>query len=732
MKSNEAKSVSLDLLLALASTSQEGGNQSSRNDGVTGRLDVQAYLYHYGVPIKKIKAHGSSTLFIIEKCLFDPSHSGGESAIGQTMDGKLFYQCFHNSCQNHTWHEARRIISGNDPVKHFALSEPWQSSKNAHPTKSSCKDASNTGLKQDLDFRQLPPPFPIDIFPERCQKAILEIQRAYAVPVEIPAVGLISEGGACIGRTRGIRIKKGWVEHANSWFGIVGDSGLGKSPVVRVIQRPVFAAESKWYAEYQEASREYEREIENRKSTPKKDRGQLGPPPDPPTWEQLIVDDTTTEALTDALEANSRGILWNRDELAGLILELDKYSGKDGGTKSRLMSSYDSGPWKVNRKDKSKKAFIPHATLSIFGTIQPKALPTIFSNLDAATGFLPRFIFINASREAPPLWTDETVSDETHKYLASLVEGLLSFGFDKDGGPLVVGVSPEAKTIYKEWFNMQAIEPWVDTEAEIYEAVLAKLRGQCLRMSLILHCIEAVTTGSSELAPVSYRTMKNAIRLADYFKAHQKNAWHFVTNPGQLSELASLPKRITKAIVVLESEIKGGMLQTARIAQEINKGVDPKFHISVEAVGKAASNLGLKPSHLPDKSARAVVITEPDLNKFKSLFRKTVRSVRSVQNPDNMGSCGQNQTALQSSEESATETDGRTDRAVADGSEMGGEPDRIRSSDSSNSSDGSVYIFSADSNRLAAWDKVMSQVVGEAVLAVNLVDLLKEGAEVDL
>ena len=388
----------------------------------------------------------------------------------------------------------------------------------------------------------LPPPFPIGIFPDRYQKAIIETQKAYAVPIEIPAVALLSMAGSCIGRTRGLRIKKDWTEHGNAWFGIVGKSGLGKSPVVRAIQRPIFAAEGKWYAEYQEALKKYELKIENRKSTREKDCGKLDPPFDPPTWTQLIVDDTTTEALTDVLDANPRGILWNRDELAGLILELDKYTGRDGGTKSRLMSAYDSGAWKVNRRDKSKKAFIPHATLSIFGTIQPKALPTIFSNLDAATGFLPRFIFINAIQESPPLWTDETVSDKTHHYFELLAEGLLAFNFNDCGEPFIVDVSPEAKAVYQEFYNEQVMEPWVDTGAEVYEAVLAKLRGQCLRMALILHCIEAVTRGSSELEPVSFQTMQNAIRLTDCFKAHQKHVWRFVINPEQVSELTPLPQ----------------------------------------------------------------------------------------------------------------------------------------------------------------------------------------------
>ena len=83
-----------------------------------GALDVQAYLDHYGVPIVREKAHGGSTLYCLEKCLFDESHVK-ESAIGQTADGKLFYQCFHDSCKSRTWHDARQIISGNDHLGRF-------------------------------------------------------------------------------------------------------------------------------------------------------------------------------------------------------------------------------------------------------------------------------------------------------------------------------------------------------------------------------------------------------------------------------------------------------------------------------------------------------------------------------------------------------------------------------------------------------------------------------------
>ena len=59
------------------------------------RVDVRAYLNKYGIEVVKEKVNGSSTLYCLKHCVFDPSHASNEAAIGQTSDGKLFYQCFH-------------------------------------------------------------------------------------------------------------------------------------------------------------------------------------------------------------------------------------------------------------------------------------------------------------------------------------------------------------------------------------------------------------------------------------------------------------------------------------------------------------------------------------------------------------------------------------------------------------------------------------------------------------
>jgi len=87
-----------------------------KNSGNGQALDVMPYLQKYGIDVVKTKEHKGNTLYCLESCVFDSSHNGNESAIGQTPEGKLFYQCFHDSCSGRGWKDARAIISGSDRI----------------------------------------------------------------------------------------------------------------------------------------------------------------------------------------------------------------------------------------------------------------------------------------------------------------------------------------------------------------------------------------------------------------------------------------------------------------------------------------------------------------------------------------------------------------------------------------------------------------------------------------
>ena len=92
---------SLDQLQSIASEIPSANSTDTRaTQG--GRFDVEAYLIHFGIDVAGNKQHGDSTLYLLKKCLFDPSHTEKDAAIGQTKDGNLFYKCFHDSCKQHS------------------------------------------------------------------------------------------------------------------------------------------------------------------------------------------------------------------------------------------------------------------------------------------------------------------------------------------------------------------------------------------------------------------------------------------------------------------------------------------------------------------------------------------------------------------------------------------------------------------------------------------------------
>ena len=108
-------------------TEQNAQSQQNRPRGSKcrgeARLDVGPYLEHYGVEYQK-KQSDSGTLYTLKKCLFNPNHQPNEASIIQLADGKLLYQCFHDSCSDKRWGDARAIISGDDKLGEFMIGGP--------------------------------------------------------------------------------------------------------------------------------------------------------------------------------------------------------------------------------------------------------------------------------------------------------------------------------------------------------------------------------------------------------------------------------------------------------------------------------------------------------------------------------------------------------------------------------------------------------------------------------
>jgi hypothetical protein len=203
-------------------------------------------------------------------------------------------------------------------------------------------------------------------------------------------------------------------------------------------------------------------------------------------------------------------------------------------------------------------------------------------------------MFVRIVQSQPPVWTDDSVSMASKEALENLIAKLLDFEMNSDDEPLIIGVEQAAKALFKDWYNQQACEPWVEADANVYKAVLAKLRGQCLRLALILHCMDAVLAGQSEMSAVTATTMEKAIRLANYFKEHQKTVWGLVLQSTGARELTPVQRRVAAAILELIGAIQNGVLFTKQVVEHLNKNVSDSFKMRPESVGKALVSLGFK------------------------------------------------------------------------------------------------------------------------------------------
>ena len=461
-----------------------------------------------------------------------------------------------------------------------------------HPTETepdSVRESKGEKPTKGEVFNGAPLP-PLDVFPPKIQKMLKEAATAFKqLPLEVPLVALLALVSACLGQSRVLLVKENWEEAGNLYLALVATSGLGKSPCFKEFLKPL------WQEEIHNKER-WDVEIASfnailAEKPRKKDSLELAPPPTKPLRTQYIIEDATTEAIGSILGENPRGLLWYSDELSSIILNFDRYSSSKGGTKARLLSTYDRSPWKTSRRDHEKEQVIPSASLSIVGTVQPKILKELFSQTDALSGFLPRFIFILAKRDTPGLLNDEIFTGQ--EMLGKITKHLLSWKMERRGDewvPHKVKITPEAYALYESWHNKIICEAWDGSETD--SAIAAKLVTQVLRLALILHSLQAAVEGLNGLSALTPETMGQAIKLGGWIQEHQRRIWQALSIQNEAVK-TPLETAIIEAILSVENDLRSNQWRLTN--DDFNKLLTQKLGKPIDAglLGREASRLGI-------------------------------------------------------------------------------------------------------------------------------------------
>ena len=158
-------------------------------------------------------------------------------------------------------------------------------------------------------------PLPLESFPEKTRRFIQEAAQANCVDPAVFAFLILTLYSGIIGRCCQIQLKRGYIEILSIWVALVSLSGTRKTAAVQAVQAPILEYQRKADADFERKQADYERELAefNRKENSDME---FQSEPVPPTAEQFLLDDITTEAVAEIFENNPNGCLFIQDELS--------------------------------------------------------------------------------------------------------------------------------------------------------------------------------------------------------------------------------------------------------------------------------------------------------------------------------------------------------------------------------------------------------------------------------
>jgi len=374
-------------------------------------------------------------------------------------------------------------------------------------------DATPEGPEKTSESPTQTRPFPVSAFPRYCREIAESGAGAQGVDVAFWAVPMLAILAGCIGGSRRIRIKADWSEPAILWAVLVAPSGMGKSPGMKALLRPVRERDKLYYDQNREAAQRHEQEVLDAK------KHQEAPPGRPP-MRAVAIDDVTMEAVVCRLADNTRGLLLTNDELVGWLRSFDKYRSS-GDDREKWLRIYDGDSIKVDRKATSggpRQTLIERAVISVVGTTQPKTAAKFLKGDVQSSGLTPRLL-IASPPIRPTLWTDAEIPGEHVRQWRRVVDALLDLTHDAQN-PVELSLTEDATAAYRDWFNSIVMRQWDATTSgnEVVSAALGKARGLVARVSLVLALASKAEAGTAELLrSITSDDVRAAIEIIEWF-----------------------------------------------------------------------------------------------------------------------------------------------------------------------------------------------------------------------
>ena len=405
-------------------------------------------------------------------------------------------------------------------------------------------------------------PFDYDFMPVVLRDYVKDISERMQCPPDFAAVNAYVMIGTLLGCKIGIRPKRrdNWVIVPNQWGVVIGGSGIMKSPNRNETFKPLKQLQVEISLEIAKQNEEIAKEInalfevekikktlkrteaKNRlKDDPRADIAELLNDDAKPELKQkmaprFITNDATVEALGQLMIENPNGILFEADELIGLLKNLDK-QGQEGARAFYLTSADGNQSYTIDRIMRGTNLHIESACLSIIGGIQPGVLGEYvrdaLSGGAGADGLLQRFGLmvypdITKNYQYIDRYPNKAARDAVNALVRKLfdldVETITTIG-DFCKTPYLQ-FDDDAQDIFIEWLTNLENRLRSGEDHPAIVSHLSKYRKLVPALALINHLCDSTDRRISE------SSLLRALAYSEYLESHAKRIYSHGTQPG--------------------------------------------------------------------------------------------------------------------------------------------------------------------------------------------------------
>ena len=391
------------------------------------------------------------------------------------------------------------------------------------------------------------PEFPIDTVSLRWQDWIKRAAHGAGVTPAHVAVPFLGIASSLIGTARRVQASRSWTQPMTSWSATVGFSGTGKTSGIDVTKRALSsierdrktkveeqrrahdgrreaakAAEKKWKEELKKAAEGSVVSLDSYRATANAKPIRPADAVDPGEFitPRLYVSDVTIERLAILLQARPQGMLLISDELAGLFLNMSRYSG--GQDNEFWLEAWNGNSYTVERMSRPA-IVVDYLLVGVVGGLQPDKLARSFKgDLD---GMYARLLFSWPSEPAYQPLTNEVaeIEPEILNALGRIVDLEGGQGEDSGFAPRAVPLCADAVHAFERVrrFLDRGKSALDGREREWW----AKMSAHILRLAGTLCYVEWSMSGGDEPKEIDAPFVEAATRLVtDYFWPHSRAA----------------------------------------------------------------------------------------------------------------------------------------------------------------------------------------------------------------